>query len=66
MKLENQTIARAPGKSDLHNPEPEDLCALDLESVSIAILSMAGTNWIPRIKDKKLNCEKKLLIINNE
>ena len=32
MTLEAQTIARASGKNDLHNLEPEDLCALTVES----------------------------------
>ena len=53
MTLEAQTIARASGKNDLHNLEPEDLCALTVESASMARVPLAGTNWIPGIKDKK-------------
>ena len=53
MTLEAQTIARASGKNDLHNLEPEDLCALTVESAAMARVPLAGTNWIPGIKDKK-------------
>jgi methylamine---glutamate N-methyltransferase subunit C len=53
MTLEAQTIARASGKNDLHNLEPEDLCALTVESAAMARVPLAGTNWIPGLKDKK-------------
>ena len=53
MTLEAQTIARASGKNNLHNLEPEDLCALTVESAAMARVPLAGTNWIPGIKDKK-------------
>ena len=53
MTLEAQTIARASGKNDLHNLEPEDLCALTVESAAMARVPLAGSNWIPGIKDKK-------------
>ena len=53
MTLEAQTIARASGKNDLHNLEPEDLCALTVESAAMARVPLAGTNWILGIKDKK-------------
>ena len=53
MTLEAQTIARASGKNDLHNLEPEDLCALTVESAAMARVPLAGTNWIPGIKVKK-------------
>ncbi|MDA9678210.1 FMN-binding glutamate synthase family protein [Candidatus Pelagibacter sp.] len=53
MTLEAQTIARASGKNDLHNLEPEDLCALTVESAAMARVPLAGTNWVPGIKDKK-------------
>ena len=36
MTLEAQTIARACGKSHLHNLEPEDLCALTMEAAAMA------------------------------
>src|SRR5262252_1921664 len=47
MTLEVQTIARACGKSHLHNLEPEDLVALTVESAAMARVPLAGTNWIP-------------------
>ena len=47
MTLEAQTIARACGKNDLHNLEPEDLCALTVEAAAMARVPLAGTNWIP-------------------
>ena len=53
MTLEAQTIARASGKNDLHNLEPEDLCALTVESAAMARVPLAGTSWIPGINDKK-------------
>jgi len=47
LTLEAQTIARACGKSHLHNLEPEDLVALTLEASAMARVPLAGTNWIP-------------------
>ena len=47
MTLEAQTIARANGKSHVHNLEPEDLCALTVEAAAMAQVPLAGTDWIP-------------------
>ncbi|MFO7788293.1 MAG: FMN-binding glutamate synthase family protein [Halospina sp.] len=47
MTLEAQTIARACGKSHLHNLEPEDLVALNMEAAAMARVPLAGTEWIP-------------------
>jgi glutamate synthase domain-containing protein 2 len=47
LTLEAQTIARACGKSHLHNLEPEDLVALTIESAAMARVPLAGTDWIP-------------------
>ena len=47
MTLECQTIARACGKSDVHNLEPEDLVALTVEAAAMAQVPLAGTGWIP-------------------
>ncbi|MBP1806861.1 FMN-binding glutamate synthase family protein [Rubellimicrobium aerolatum] len=47
MTLEAQTIARACGKSHLHNLEPEDLCALTIEAAAMAGVPLAGTSWVP-------------------
>ena len=47
MTLEAQTIARACGKSSVHNLEPEDLCALTVEAAAMAQVPLAGTEWVP-------------------
>jgi glutamate synthase domain-containing protein 2 len=47
MTLEAQTLARACGKSHLHNLEPEDLTALTIEAAAMARVPLAGTTWIP-------------------
>jgi len=47
MVLEAQTLARACGKSHLHNLEPEDLVALTLEASAMARVPLAGTTWVP-------------------
>ena len=47
LTLEAQTIARACGKSRLHNLEPEDLVALTIEAAAMARVPLAGTDWIP-------------------
>ena len=47
MTLEAQTIARACGKNHLHNLEPEDLVALNVEAAAMAGVPLAGTTWIP-------------------
>ncbi|MEM8795938.1 MAG: FMN-binding glutamate synthase family protein [Pseudomonadota bacterium] len=47
MTLEAQTIARACGKSHVHNLEPEDLCAVSVEAAAMAGIPLAGTDWIP-------------------
>lgn len=47
MTLECQTLARACGKSHVHNLEPEDLVALTVESAAMAGVPLAGTSWIP-------------------
>jgi glutamate synthase domain-containing protein 2 len=47
LTLETQTIARACGKSHVHNLEPEDLVALTVEAAAMAQVPLAGTKWIP-------------------
>lgn len=47
LTLEAQTIARACGKSHVHNLEPEDLVALTIEAAAMAQVPLAGTSWIP-------------------
>ena len=53
LTLEAQTLARACGKSHLRNLEPEDLCALTIESAAMARVPLAGTNWIPGLDPNK-------------
>ena len=50
LTLETQTIARACGKSHVHNLEPEDLVALTVEAAAMAKVPLAGTDWIPGSK----------------
>ncbi|HYH22927.1 MAG TPA: FMN-binding glutamate synthase family protein [Azospirillum sp.] len=47
LALEAQTIARACGKSHVHNLEPEDLVSLTIEGAAMARVPLAGTDWIP-------------------
>jgi glutamate synthase domain-containing protein 2 len=47
LTLEAQTIARACGKSHVHNLEPEDLVAVTVEAAAMAKVPLAGTSWIP-------------------
>lgn len=47
MTMEVQTLARANGKSNIHNLEPEDLAALTVEAAAMAGVPLAGTNWVP-------------------
>ena len=47
LTLELQTLARANGKSHVHNLEPEDLAALTVEAAAMARVPLAGTDWIP-------------------
>jgi len=45
--MECQTLARACGKSHVHNLEPEDMVALTVEAAAMAQVPLAGTKWIP-------------------
>jgi glutamate synthase domain-containing protein 2 len=47
LTLETQTLARANGKSHVHNLEPEDLVALTMEAAAMARVPLAGTDWVP-------------------
>ena len=47
LTLEVQTIARACGKSHVHNLEPEDMVALTVEASAMSGIPLAGTNWVP-------------------
>jgi glutamate synthase domain-containing protein 2 len=47
MTLEIQMLARACGKADVHDLEPEDLRALTLEAAAITGIPLVGTHWVP-------------------
>ncbi len=47
LTLECQTLARACGKTHVHNLEPDDLVALTVEAAAMAKVPLAGTDWIP-------------------
>ena len=47
LTLETQTLARAAGKTDVHNLEPEDMVALTVEAAAMAKIPLAGTDWYP-------------------
>ena len=47
LTMEAQTLARACGKNDLRNLEPEDLVALNVEAAAMARVPLAGTTWVP-------------------
>ena len=47
LPMECQTLARACGKSHVHNLEPEDLVGLTVEAAAMARVPLAGTDWIP-------------------
>ena len=46
MVMEVQSLARACGKSDVHNMEREDLVPLTLEASAMAKLPLAGTDFV--------------------
>lgn len=47
LTMELTALARACGKSDVHNLEAEDLVALTVEAAAMARVPVAGTDWIP-------------------
>lgn len=47
MVMEMTLLAKACGKGDVHNLEPEDLRALTIEAAAMARVPLAGTDWIP-------------------
>jgi len=52
VNMELVTLARACGKSDVHHLEREDLAALTVEAAAMAKVKLAGTNWIPGLKNE--------------
>lgn len=53
VSMELTTLARACGKSDVHNLEPEDLVALTIEAAAMARVPLAGTDWVPGAGDHR-------------
>lgn len=51
LTLELQTVARACGKSHVHNLEPEDMVALTVEAAAMSGIPLAGTNWVPGVNN---------------
>jgi methylamine---glutamate N-methyltransferase subunit C len=47
MTLEVQMIARACGKANIHDLDPEDMRALTIEAAAITQIPLVGTNWFP-------------------
>jgi glutamate synthase domain-containing protein 2 len=47
MAMEVAALARACGKSSVHNLERSDLVALTVEAAAMAQVPLAGTDWIP-------------------
>jgi methylamine---glutamate N-methyltransferase subunit C len=47
LTMELTALARACGKSDVHNLEPDDLVALTVEAAAMAQVPLAGTSWVP-------------------
>jgi methylamine---glutamate N-methyltransferase subunit C len=49
MTLEVQMIARACGKANVHDLDPEDLRALTIEAAAITRIPLVGTHWVPGV-----------------
>lgn len=48
LTMEVTTLARACGSQDVHRLEREDLVALTVQTIAMAQVPLAGTDWIPR------------------
>jgi hypothetical protein len=46
-------LARACGKTSVHNLEPEDLAALTVEASAMARVPLAGTNYTPGVSEER-------------
>jgi hypothetical protein len=58
LPLETQALARARGKSHVHNLEPEDIVALTVEAAAMARVPLVGTDWIPGLTRRRLRAER--------
>ena len=59
LTLETQTLARACGKSHVHNLEPEDLVALTVEAAAMARVPLAGHELDPRRQRARTEPERR-------
>ena len=55
-------LARACGKTDVHNLEPEDLAALTVEAAAMARVPLAGTDYVPGVTETNALEEVKTLL----
>ncbi|MGH2797910.1 MAG: FMN-binding glutamate synthase family protein [Thermoleophilaceae bacterium] len=62
LTLEVQMLARACGKTSVHNLEPEDLAALTLEAAAMARVPLAGTDYIPGVTEERAMGEIRTLL----
>ncbi|MBV9047303.1 MAG: alpha-hydroxy-acid oxidizing protein, partial [Solirubrobacterales bacterium] len=62
LTLECQMLARACGKTNVHNLEPEDLCALTVEAAAMARVPLAGTEYVPGQSEERALTEIKRLL----
>jgi glutamate synthase domain-containing protein 2 len=50
MTLEVQMIARACGKANVHDLDPDDMRALTIEAAAITRIPLVGTDWVPGLE----------------
>ncbi len=67
MAMETAALARACGKSNVHNLEPNDLVALTVEALGYGSGTLAGTDWTPGLARKRSDpggprCTRRLLV----
>ena len=62
LTLEVQMLARACGKTNVHNLEPEDLAALTTEAAAMARVPLAGTSYIPGVSEERALDEIKTML----
>ena len=64
LTLEVQMLARACGKTSVHNLEPEDLAALTVEASAMARVPLAGTEYTPGVSEERTLAEIRTLLDN--
>ena len=62
LTLEVQMLARACGKTNVHNLEPEDLCALTVEAAAMAQGAAGRHDYIPGVTEERALDEIKRLL----